>query len=438
MSLAGLTPNALCAMVIDCSHGEKADWLNSMLDCGLFNLENIGNPYGQADNALAFLHHASLNKMAKTDPEYGLLDRPSFQMRLNAAPEMVDFFERFVGHLVMQRTHFDSAADSNSGMEPGEVDYRVGELFAKAMVAASAMGLPDTLKRLVGASPESAGYFLHKDVLGGATINFMADKETLYTPYVFAMQFSDRQGMEILRQAAPDMGKVVMVREKTPTGGDVPKEIDIFDAVGTALSPLCVPSAFAQALRDRMQASDPPQGAVLDAHIERILSTDSNGERRVGPCMIAYEKEGVFNQSPTHTARLACIHGHANLIPNLVGIEWTPEPGGVTTQPAWLAVEAAAHEARKHGGNAMGGFKKVGESIAAYWNRAIADGHPERVNPLEAVKIEGLEGETLEPVQRMRARCTGAGCRRCWIRPWARRSCPAWSPARRTPRPSSR
>lgn len=400
-SLAGLSPNALSAMVIDCAYSQKVDWLNSMLDCGLFNLENVGTSYGQAGNALAFLHSASLDKMAKTDPEYGVLDRPSFQMRLNVGPEIVDFFKRFVAHLVNQKTHFDSAVDSNTGMDSGEVDYYVGELFAITMVAASALGLPDDLQRLVQASTLSASYLLNKDLLGGGTVNFMAGEETHFKPYVFAMQFSDTAGMEILRQAAPDMDRVAMVRERTPSGGNVPKQIDIFDAVGTVLSPLCVPSAFAKALRDRLEFTDAPQGAALEAHIERILSTDQNGERRVGSCMIAYEKEGIFNQLPTLTARLACIHGHADLIPNLVGIEWKPEPGGVQTQPPWLALDAAELEAKEGPGRESMAFNRASLSIAAYWNRAIADGHPEVVTQLEVVQQAGVESATLEPLQRL-------------------------------------
>lgn len=403
MSLRGLSPNALATMVLDCATGEKSAWLNTMLDCGLFEIANIANEYGHAPTALAFLHRSSVTKMAKVDPEYGVLERPSFNLRLNAEPETSAFFGRFVDHLIRQKDAFIAAEDSNSGNDPGEIEHRVNELFAKTIVAASALGLPNTLKRLVDAAPEAAGTFLHKDILGGSTINFMEGKETLFAPYVFAMQFSDKQGMEILRQAAPNMGAVALVRERTASGGDVPKEIDILSAVGTVISPLCVPSAFGQALRDRLQASDPPQGDVLDAHIERFLS-GTNGERRIGPCLLACEKEGLFNLSPTHTARLACIHGHAEVIPNLVGIQWKPEPGGIETQPAWLAMDAVERSAMQSSAGSVvpkGALEKTAAAIAAYWNRAIADGHPGLVNQVEVIRDEIGPDSAVQPVERL-------------------------------------
>lgn len=123
--------------------------------------------------------------------------------------------------------------------------------------------------------------------------------------------------------------------------------------------------------------------------------------RFVTPCLIAYDKEGLFNQEPTFTARMACIHGHGHLIASLRGIDWAAEKGSVITQPACLAL--AKLEALTVGGSQddEANRKRFEHSIAAYWDRAIADGHPEVV--LQTRKRFQAEGEPIwiEPIQNL-------------------------------------
>lgn len=389
MALCGLDDETGLVFIDAKARKQDVEWLNTMLDIGLFDLADemqethnwLMTPYRTHERltaAVAFLKETHLAKITE-DPEYGRLETPTYRMHLDAKEGMAAFFGRYCDRLCEQlpilHANHPGNEDPNASDGCDDEDFErlngaLDKAAAYAIVGATALGLSGSVSKLAQVFPKAQEVGLEPEVVGFALSDFLYEKndDVGLMPRCFAMLFSDRPCMDVLHGAWSDGHGTYAVIKDTPSNNlDEPSPYGIVEAAGVIFAPVCEPSAFGKALAMHKNSGEGIRADRWPGQLEELLEGKGNF-KAMGPYLVAYEEAGYFEFAPTATAEMACKHGHAGILSRLKGeLDWEAL---AETQPLEMT-----HERSQSVGSEISAQKdRYDESMAAFCQRAINDG----------------------------------------------------------------
>lgn len=356
------------AMVAEMGRAQDVPWLDTMLQGGCFDYSDETDEMMLVEEVFSFLKGSRIS-MAENDPFHGHLTHPVDALVLTASEEFKDFYQRFTQKLLHEGDRLygedvtDPTGQTRKKYMPMPPEFQ--RMLSMMVVGACALDLPECLKPVLDFKPYVDTNCFKADVLGSVLKPMTPDGDGAeFYPYFFAMQFSSHACMDLIEKHR-HFGGFGLVRKSGILG-----ELSPAKGFGAHFTPACLPSAFEKALNLYAVAKSDVAGLVNN--LKTVLATGMN-RNDFTPYLKAFVSTGVFDQDPEAFLCLACTHGHAGIIRSLrSNVDWRKVPNGEDS-PVMLALT----EARKLNTNSS--RTRYEDAIEAFFDRAIADGHPERV-----------------------------------------------------------
>lgn len=382
------------------SEEENTDWLDTMLEMGMFDLadevQDAHNWWILPENTvdrikamMSFLESSCLSKESE-DPVYGKLEHEAPFLFLPATDAMKAYFVRFCDRMMQQTVQIHH---NHPGNESNDLDLTDGcdddykrlqkqriDVWSAAIVCACALGLPEVARRFAQDEPKALEKGQPASMVGMAMSDHVHASTTdiEFTPRFFAMQYSNREAMDVIKE----VGAVSWVSEEiyackkfgisNKDGSFSDQHYSLTDALGVFYSPVCHPSAFAQALawEKKSIVDNLLDKGVWEERLESLIQAKGIDSLSL-PYHVSFEQEGLFEIIPNLTAELACCYGRTGILERLKGpLDWKMLED---RNPLWHVY----NHIESRGFMALEDKEKYDQTMAAFCQRAVADGHPE-------------------------------------------------------------
>ena len=386
MVLRSISNDALLAEIEDRSIKQDVQWLTSMLEIGLFDLDGA-----RLDAFFKFLRSTVMMEV-REDPVYGELPIPGYCMTFVASTDFDQFYDRFIDRIVTRRTSAGRQPDPVRDA-PRERELNDSAAISKAIVGCIALDKPAQLQRLLSMTPDDCRITVNGAILGFALSDFVTGYSGFnFTPFFYALQFSRSEmlGMTFTRGSGGSPGLIARA-----VGGDL--SLSLVEAIGKGIAPTCLPSVYEKALRHFGIDLEAPEFERLRASLGDVVC---GAQRFAGyqPYLIAFLKAGVLDQLASEVAHAACISGMPWIIRGLVAsIDWDAIPMRGDEKDDPLAVVAVQHSRLGSKGR-QAGRARYEEALIALYDRAVLDGRYDLVTcSVQRVNPGGI-GHSLGPV----------------------------------------
>lgn len=370
--LHNLPTEAKQAMVAAKIRKQDVVWLDTMLDSGCFDYSDDTDEMALITSVFRFLEMAKLSTV-KVDPVHGALPELVNMLALKASDEFKDFYRRFVEKLMQQSDLLYLQGRKSVGLngEPFQKYYDMApehqRLLSLMVIGACALDIPECVERVLQHPPYVDTNCFGVNILGAALTPLTphADKDQFY-PYFFAMQFSRPACMELIAKHRHS-GSFGLTDNHLP---GLPDTFGLVSGFGARYTPVCLPIVFEQALSHvGVHASETLH---LTKNMKSVLAENINPDRFT-PYLQSLVPTGFLEQDPAGFLALACEHGHGDLIRAIRSeVDWHQVPQGEHS----AVIKNLDHI---HQLEVFESAKPYEDAIEAFFDRAIADGHSERV-----------------------------------------------------------